>query len=178
MKRIFYSFLLFFCFASCSQGRTAVPPETSPVLPEENDAVPGPQDRPGNAEVLTIGLIADPQYADVDDRGPRHYRSPLRKLPEAIATFNEKKVDRVVCLGDIVDRNPADLDALLPLFAQSKAPVRHIMGNHDFSHLKDVSGHIAKLGMPALYYTEHLRGWFFIFLNTNEFEYFGRLSCL
>lgn len=179
MKRIFYFCLLLTFFCSCAHTSSSATPsggkeETGKPVPEEG--TPGPQDDPEDQAVFTIGLVADPQYADVDDRGPRHYRSPLRKLPEAIAVFNREQVDRVICLGDILDRNPADLDALLLLFAESDAPVHHILGNHDFSHLHDVPAHLKKLGMPSLYYTVHVPGWCFIFLDTNDLANYAPMT--
>ena len=52
---------------------------------------------------LTIGLVADPQYANKPSKGKRHYRESLWKLKEAIDSFNDHQVDFIQNLGDIID---------------------------------------------------------------------------
>ena len=125
---------------------------------------------------LVIGLFADPQYSDTDSRGLRIYRSALTKLPECISMFNEEEVDMAVCLGDIVDCNPLELDTILQIADNCKAPIYYVMGNHDFSRLKDVPAHIHKLGMPSLYYSVLKDGWKFIFLDTNDIAAYVEMS--
>ena len=186
MKRfLFITISVFLSFISCSHGKNSATGTEIPeiIVPELNDSEqdnssPQDMDNEGSsvAKTLKIGLFADPQYADVDNRGPRHYRSSLLKLPECIDTFNQEKVDMVVCLGDIVDRNPDELDVLLPIFAECKSPMYYVLGNHDFSRLKDVDGHMKKLGMPSLYYSIKKDGWKFIFLNTNELARYSPMT--
>ncbi|MFL0692164.1 MAG: hypothetical protein ACJLUP_08625 [Agrobacterium tumefaciens] len=55
---------------------------------------------------LRLGIIADPQYADLDpDRErDRYFRNSLDKLGEAVEHFNSRNLDAVVVLGDLIDR--------------------------------------------------------------------------
>jgi len=126
--------------------------------------------------VVTIGLFADPQYADLDSRGARLYRSALKKLPECISVFNERKVDMVACLGDVVDRSPEESDTIFQIVKSSESPVYYVMGNHDFSGLDDVPDHLNKSGMPSLYYAITEKNWKFIFLNTNDVSAYTKMS--
>lgn len=60
-------------------------------------------------KLFTFGVIADVQHANVDNRmnhhktQTRYYRAAIEHLKDAILTWNEKKVDFVVQLGDIID---------------------------------------------------------------------------
>ena len=42
---------------------------------------------------LEIGVIADPQYADIPDRGTRAYRASVAKLGAAVGHFNARPLD-------------------------------------------------------------------------------------
>lgn len=125
---------------------------------------------------ISVGLLADPQYADADDRGPRHFRSSAGKLRECISTFNEKTVDFVVCLGDMVDREPSDIDTILPIMKESRAPIFYVLGNHDFRRQADIRSHIRKLDMPSLYYSRRMAGWRFLFLDTNDISKYSAMT--
>lgn len=124
-------------------------------------------------KALKIGLIADIQYADKNDRGTRFYRASLDKLQEGIKAFNEENVDFTVVLGDLVDEGPKDLDPVLDRLRQSRAPVYNLLGNHDYVSVKDPSRLHTSLRMPASYYRIDQSGWRLIFLNTNELSSYG-----
>ncbi len=119
-------------------------------------------------EEVVIGLLSDIHYADAADRGPRRFRLSLEKLSESIAFFNERGVDMVVDLGDLTDRSPQDLKALLPILERVEAPLYHVLGNHDFARGCNVGERMEALGMPALYYAVERGGWMFLFLDTND----------
>uniref|UniRef100_H2MD59 ADP-ribose/CDP-alcohol diphosphatase, manganese dependent n=1 Tax=Oryzias latipes TaxID=8090 RepID=H2MD59_ORYLA len=74
--------------------------------------------------LFTFGVIADVQYADIDDgyknysrRRDRYYRSSLQLLSNAQDAWREARVQPlfVLQLGDLID-----------------APVHHVWGNHEF----------------------------------------------
>jgi len=134
-------------------------------------------DLAGSTEPLfRFGLLADVQYADDDVRPDldRHYRASLTKLAEAIAEFNRHQLAFVVHLGDLVDHDLDNLPPVLDLLAGSAAPVRQVLGNHDFtsrtspSGVSDETDVFAAFGLSNPYYSFDVGGWRFLVLNTNE----------
>src|SRR5690606_4959336 len=117
---------------------------------------------------LRIGLIADIQYADKDDRGTRFYRASVPKLNERVKVLNAQDVDFTVVLGDFVDEGPKDLPAVLAELDALKSPVYNVLGNHDFEAVQDPYDLYKTFKMVSPYYSVDTAGWRFIFLNTNE----------
>lgn len=126
--------------------------------------------------VIRFGIIADPQYANVDPQGSRFYRNSLAKLDTAVATFNQEKLPFIIDLGDITDRNPEDLDTVLYTIGKYTGKVYTTTGNHDYTHVTDNKALYKKLGMPAVYYTFKKGNWRFIMLNTNEVAAYSNIS--
>lgn len=121
-----------------------------------------------DAPLLSFGLTTDVQYADVDPQGERHYRESPAKLKAAVADLAKEKLPFTLHLGDVIDRDFASYDDILPLFKDLGHPVRHLLGNHDFSVKDDEKGGIAALlGMPADYYAFTESGVRFLILDTN-----------
>lgn len=126
--------------------------------------------------ILKIGLLADPQYADKDPSGKRHYRESLWKLEQAIDTFNFYGVDFVQNLGDIIDENRASYDSILPIYKKLNPHIEnhHLLGNHDFSiessQLKYLLG---LLSMPHNYYSYSKEGWRFIVLDATDISFYS-----
>ncbi|MTD28070.1 metallophosphoesterase [Erwinia sorbitola] len=121
---------------------------------------------------LRFGLIADPQYADVDADVAKnlYYRHALHKLPEAIATFNRQPLDFVVTLGDLVDRHWSSYAALLPLYETLHHPHAIVIGNHDAQVISDrlKAAHTPPAGLPKSYYQFRLAGYRFIVFDGND----------
>lgn len=117
---------------------------------------------------LRFGLLADPQYADVEADVPAnlYYRHALHKLPQAINVLNQQPLDFVVTLGDLVDRHWASYATLLPLYDRLLHPHAVVLGNHDAQtiaqHLDDA------LPLPKSYYAFQLPGWRFIVYDGND----------
>ncbi len=126
--------------------------------------------------ILKVGLMADIQYADAETRGSRYYRNSLNKLKSCVADLNQQKVQFSVNLGDITDRNPKDLDSVLPILNDLKNPVYNTTGNHDYQGVKENKALYAKLRMPAEYYAFAQKDWLFIMLNTNEVATYANVS--
>uniref|UniRef100_A0A3P9LFR3 Manganese-dependent ADP-ribose/CDP-alcohol diphosphatase n=1 Tax=Oryzias latipes TaxID=8090 RepID=A0A3P9LFR3_ORYLA len=97
--------------------------------------------------LFTFGVIADVQYADIDDgqnysrTRDRYYRSSLQLLSNAQDAWREARVQPlfVLQLGDLIDgfnepRGASEraLDAALRRFETGPAPVHHVWGNHEF----------------------------------------------
>ncbi|PIK45455.1 putative manganese-dependent ADP-ribose/CDP-alcohol diphosphatase [Apostichopus japonicus] len=99
--------------------------------------------------LFSFGLIADVQYADVDDRynftktRMRYYRNALNLLREAVSSWKESReeVNFVVQLGDLIDgfnseKGQAEsVAASRLLFSELEncaVPVHSVIGNHEF----------------------------------------------
>ena len=80
---------------------------------------------------LRFGVIADPQYADADPQKVRYYRNSLNKLSTAINELNDLKLDFVVTLGDLVDRDWSSFQAVLGCYDKLRHPHAVVIGNHD-----------------------------------------------
>lgn len=117
---------------------------------------------------ITFGLIADVQYGKIPPNGTRFYANSLAKLKSCVDQFNTHPVDFTVNLGDHIDRDPHDLEAILEQLSQLKAPLYNTTGNHDYKGVIDNNVLYQKLGMPAEYYSFTKTGWRFLMLNTNE----------
>lgn len=118
--------------------------------------------------LLRIGLIADIQYADKEDRGTRFYRTSVIKLSESVEVLNEQNVDFTVVLGDFVDEGPKDLPIILAALDTLKNPAYNLLGNHDFETVQNPHDLYKAFGMVSSYYVVDTAGWRFVFLNTNE----------
>lgn len=129
-----------------------------------------------NAPFLRFGLIADIQYCDCDTKGSRHYRSSLAKLEAAINDFNAYQVEFVLNLGDLVDRNYEDLDAVIDRQRLSKARIYNVLGNHDYGGVGRNKKLYQKLGLHHDYYSFEEKGWRFIVLNTNEIASYSNIN--
>lgn len=104
-------------------------------------------DCPRQAPLFSFGVIADVQYADIDDghnflrTRKRYYRNSIQLLRKALRSWSEAAVtpDFILQLGDIIDgfnlRHEASeqaLEAVLKEFSSSPAKVHHVWGNHEF----------------------------------------------
>ncbi|XP_054591896.2 manganese-dependent ADP-ribose/CDP-alcohol diphosphatase [Nothobranchius furzeri] len=102
---------------------------------------------PPEQPLFTFGVIADVQYADVDDgynysrTRKRYYRSSLELLRKAQKRWSESaaKPEFILQLGDIIDglnqsRGASELalNTVLREFGSSPGEVHHVWGNHEF----------------------------------------------
>jgi 3',5'-cyclic AMP phosphodiesterase CpdA len=116
-----------------------------------------------------VGLVADPQYADIDPIVTRFYRQSIGKLTAAIEHFNALPLDFCVNVGDTIDKKWESFDAILAVFAKSKHKFHHILGNHDFDLLDPQKAGVPKrLNMEARYYSVTQNGFCFVMLDTND----------
>lgn len=130
-----------------------------------------------NTPLFSFGAVADIQYADSEPNlhMDRHFRLSIPKLTEAVAEFNRHDLAFIVHLGDLVDHDLANAKPVLDVLATAHAPVRHVLGNHDFSAEEIESGYSAvpdvmsTLGLSDRYYSFDVPGWRMIVLDTNEF---------
>lgn len=109
-----------------------------------------------NQPLLRFGLIADPQYADLDPNASldRHFRASLGKLAEAIGTFEGEDLSFIMTLGDLIDRGAEHFEAPLAIYRRSRHECLFLPGNHDFLVDTEHLGRVhMRLGMPAPYYS-------------------------
>jgi manganese-dependent ADP-ribose/CDP-alcohol diphosphatase len=124
---------------------------------------------PREKPLLSFGLITDVQYADADPAGERHFRESIPKLKAAVADLGAENLPFTLHLGDVIDRDFASFAEILPHFAPLGHPVRHLLGNHEFSVKPAEKVKVAAaLGMPADYYAFAQSGVRFLMLDTNE----------
>jgi 3',5'-cyclic AMP phosphodiesterase CpdA len=120
------------------------------------------------SNTLRFGLIADPQYADIEADVAKnlYYRHALHKLPQAIEALNQQPLDFVVTLGDLVDRDWCSYAAILPIYDRLEHPHVVVLGNHDAQTIAQHLNEAAAL--PKSYYAFGLEGWRFIVYDGND----------
>lgn len=86
--------------------------------------------------VIRLGLFTDPHFADIPQKGKRHYRESFSKVRAAVERFNEAKADFAVELGDFIDEAStaegeiAHLKTIEAEFAKFRGPRHYVLGNH------------------------------------------------
>jgi len=103
-------------------------------------------EQPRGTPLFTFGVIADIQYADIDDghnytrTRRRFYRSGLQLLRNAQTRWSEAAVkpEFILQLGDLIDgfnkghgASDRALDTVLREFGSSGVEVHHVWGNHE-----------------------------------------------
>jgi len=138
--------------------------------------------RPANARAdgepgLSIGLIADAQYADAEPGGTRYYRASLRKLEEAVAHFQGLDLAFCVSLGDLIDRDWRSYDTILAPLEGLRHPIHHVLGNHDFEVAPDRKPAVPRrLGLTRRYAALDRGAWCFVLLDTTEVSLFAHAA--
>lgn len=128
------------------------------------------------APLLRFGIIADPQYADLeaDPALNRYFRESLGRIAEAIDTFNGEELDFIVTLGDIIDRGFESFDDILPLYERSRHPAYFLLGNHDYAvsaqHLPDVA---SRVGLERTYFDLVFGQYRLVFLDGSDVSTFS-----
>lgn len=128
---------------------------------------------------LVFGVMSDCQYADADNTssyvpGTHHFndnrfRLAPKKLQEAVESFNGYELDFVIHLGDFIDRNLADANEMMHITSGLRAPLLHVLGNHDFMGSEGKAGDVyAQFGLESPYYSTVVKGVRLIVLDTNE----------
>ena len=121
------------------------------------------------SEGFEVGIIADPQYADIPDRGTRAYRASLGKLGAAVDHLNGRPLDFCVNLGDTIDRDWRSFDEILKPMSACRHRWEHVLGNHDFALLDGQKTQVdARLGIAARHRFFDRPGFRFVILDTGE----------
>lgn len=126
----------------------------------------------GCRKAVRFGVIADIQYHPGKPLGNRYYSASVDKLKEALAVFNQEKAQFIFNLGDTIDHNIQSFDTVMPLFKILKAPVYHLVGNHDFDIQPGNENRVLPaLGLKNGYYSLGRGRWRFILLDGFELRY-------
>ena len=116
-----------------------------------------------------IGLVADAQFADIDDKGTRFYRQSIGKLGAAVEHFNGQDLGFCVHLGDLIDREWRSFDEISRPLVASRHRWHHVLGNHDFDVLDELKAKVpGRLGMEQRYRFFDHREFRFVILDTND----------
>jgi 3',5'-cyclic AMP phosphodiesterase CpdA len=125
--------------------------------------------RAAEKPVLNLGLVADPQYADIPPFATRYYRQSIGKLTEAINHFDAQELDFCVNVGDAIDQQWKSFDDILNVFSKSRHKFHHLLGNHDFELPDELKAKApGRLGMERRYYTITEGGFCLVMLDTND----------
>ncbi|MBM3420997.1 MAG: phosphatase [Bacteroidetes bacterium] len=142
---------------------TATAPEKKMVEVNKPDMIPNQE------PIFSFGILADVQYCDCESFNTRFYRNSLTKLGEALRSFSDQKVDFIINLGDLIDREYESFEKVLQMISASGIPAHHCLGNHDFSvHPRDSRKVVQVTGTKTGYYSFAYEGFRFIMLNGNE----------
>lgn len=127
---------------------------------------------------VKIGAFADCQYCNCEPSGSRFYRNSLNKMEECINQFNQnKQIDFVVGLGDLIDRDFASFDRVNAILSKSKKPVFQVIGNHDLAVEKEFLEQApGKINLTKTWYSLTKKNWHFIFLNGNDITFHSNNS--
>jgi 3',5'-cyclic AMP phosphodiesterase CpdA len=134
----------------------------------------------GNARFATagpqvvFGTLADAQYCDCESAGRRFYRKSLRKMEEFVREVSSRKLDFVIQLGDLIDRDFDSFSRMLPLYKEIAVPSYHVLGNHDFAVAgRGIGEPLRILGLTSLgsgkgHFAFTAGDWQFVVLNGND----------
>ena len=114
---------------------------------------------------FSFGVLADLQYADQDTANGREYRRSLDKLRSASEWFARQRLKFVIQLGDLVDSGIDNLDRVLASW-ESRAPKRHVIGNHDGEIGR--AALLERLKLERGYYQFAAPGWRFLVLDGSQ----------
>ncbi len=123
-----------------------------------------------SAPAVTFAAVTDLHYADKPPAGSRHYRDTIAKLREALAWFEETRVDFLVELGDCIDQAPnvptetGYLKRILTELHRLRKDTHFVLGNHCVSTLTKAQFH-AVTGGSKSYYSFNRGGFHFVVLD-------------
>ncbi len=120
---------------------------------------------------LRIGLVTDLHYAPMTV-GSRCCSESLTKLQAAVDNFQQRDLDLVVCVGDVIDKSEkiegelGCIREVVETLDQLPAESHFVLGNHDVSELTKAQ-FLAACGQKASYYSFDCRGVHIVILDSN-----------
>lgn len=120
-------------------------------------------------KLFSFGVIADVQYADIDQVGKRNYRGSLKKLEQSVQLLNQHDLSFIASLGDLIDRHFESFEKPLELMSHAKAKIHHVLGNHEFLVEDPLKIKVSRLlNNPKRYYSFETNGFVMVILNGME----------
>ncbi|MDD5599559.1 MAG: CehA/McbA family metallohydrolase, partial [Victivallaceae bacterium] len=127
--------------------------------------------------LIKFGVIADPQYADMDSTSTstRHFRITKQWLAEAAEYLNRQKPAFVIQVGDIIngqrerENTLNDYNNIIAVFNKLTMPKYHVVGNHCLNLGRRLLAE--KLGTDKFYYDfviPQAKGFRFVALDGND----------
>ena len=119
---------------------------------------------------VTFGVVADVQYCDCEPKQDRFYRGSIAKLREAMQSFRSRKVDFVIELGDIIDRDFESYATVLPEYRVDGVGKQFfVLGNHEWKiDATDRPRVLRVLGLASRYYCFATEGWRLVVMDGTE----------
>ena len=109
-------------------------------------------------QTIRFGIVTDIHYADRETAGTRHYRDSLKKLEQAVASFNAAQLDFVIELGDFIDKGVttrqemAFMEKIDSVYQTVNVPRHYVLGNHDVATFSKRQ-FLERAGYSESYYT-------------------------
>ena len=135
-----------------------------------------PNSRPTdkNPGQVTLGIIADCQYADIPTAGVRNYSLSDQKLKQCVEDFNGLALDHVFHLGDFIDQQEESFDTVLPIVKSLNSSFTLVLGNHDFSVSDEFKDRVPGLmGLKERYFSFKIQQWKLIVLDGNDISLYA-----
>ncbi len=123
--------------------------------------------------MVKFALIGDPQYALREPMAERCYHLAAQKLSRTLKVLDGMELDFVVNLGDLGDgQSREEIPELLESYRNSRHPVRHVVGNHDFVQYSHEEL-LRLLGLGSFFYDFSVKNVRFIVLNGLDISRFS-----
>lgn len=120
--------------------------------------------RPNSSDhtpLFRFGVLTDLHYSDIDPIGEKFFRNSLPKLNECILQLSSTRLNFVVQLGDLIEKNIMSFDPVLIRLRSLRWQLYHVLGNRDFEVDDGDKAHvISKIGLSRRYYSfSPIQGW-------------------
>jgi len=120
---------------------------------------------------VVFGVITDIHFAGRDTEDGKYYRQGLEKLNAFIETCNDRHVDFVICLGDMIDTDNdgnewtrlAELTGVFDIF---HSDWHALVGNHDLETLSK-RDFLETIGKKRSWYSFDVGSYHFIILDAS-----------
>ncbi|MEX0685131.1 MAG: metallophosphoesterase [Balneolales bacterium] len=93
----------------------------------------------GKGAMIRFGVVTDSHYAEIEPSNTRYYRESLSKMTECVDLMNDKKVDLLIHLGDLINGAPSNnrehLQKVESILSRYQGPRYHVLGNHDMDKI-------------------------------------------
>lgn len=122
-------------------------------------------------ELCAFGFFTDLHHSDKAANENRYHRDAVKKLTDAVTTWNALDLDFVICNGDLIDhlgqgstKALSDLAIIEAVYAGVNTDRFYTLGNHDMDALSKAQ-FIANTGADRTYYSFDRGGVHFIVLD-------------